>query len=194
MKIKYKICDISPILISPRMSHSNFTRAEIEEWAPSTTKANTSSDCVVLSSCRDPCRLTTVYIEYISNHNIGYRGCWRVWVETRPGEAEEALTAVGRLLPRCLLYGIDEYTMGRYMDSGCSPISSNSSGHFKRRVHFDSRRRFHSPREKRNGSERVYVFVASRDITDIQNNTFLLLHMQEGSLYTFCKRFNCKLR
>jgi len=58
VKIKYKICDISPILISPKMSHSDFTRAEIKKWAPSTTKTNTSSDCVVLS-CRDPCRLTT---------------------------------------------------------------------------------------------------------------------------------------
>lgn len=107
-----------------------------------------------------------MYTEYISNHNIGYRECWRVRVETRPGEAEEALTAVGRLLPRCLpLYGIDENTMGCYMGSGCSAVSSNSSGHFKRRVHFDSCRHFHSSREKRNGSERVYVFVASRDIT-----------------------------
>jgi len=130
-------------------------------------EANTSSDYVVFSSCRDPCRLTTgCTSSTLVTTTSGYHRCWRVRIETSPGEAEKALTAVGRILPRCLpLNGIDENTMGRYMDSGCSPISSNSSGHFKRRVHFDSRRRFHSSREKRNGSERMYVFVASRNIT-----------------------------
>lgn len=117
-------------------------------------------------------------------------------VETRPGEAEEALTAVGRLLPRCLpLYGIDENTMGCYMGSGCSAVSSNSSGHFKRRVHFDSCRHFHSPREKRNGSERVYVFVASRNIT----YTIMAFRIHFCAPYVtkvlpcaFCKRFVCQ--
>lgn len=86
IKIKYNICDVSltsfPQEWVTQISHELKLCVFYYE-------ANTNSDCVIFSSCRDPCRLTTGCTpSTLATTTSGYHRCWRVRVETRPGEAE----------------------------------------------------------------------------------------------------------
>lgn len=70
------LCFLISLILSG-MSHLNL-HAEIDERERLLNRnVNTHCSFVALSSCRDPCRLTTVhrmYTEHISNYNIGYHG------------------------------------------------------------------------------------------------------------------------